>query len=191
MGKNIKQIVSDLLNKVDKTSNNYETALEEKQETIIQLQLQMQDEQLKLKEYHKMAVLKEVSEATYEEQKKVVSSLQEKMASLQNEIQLISTYKTEDIDTILSNIDEVKPEFNQKYLGEIEVVKQEIADAKKAYLNRLSELGKQYEKAVSEESRYENFLVSMGKQPSSYLPDKVETIGGGAVVSADEVLKSL
>lgn len=163
MAKNIKQIVSDLLNKADKASNNYEMASEEKQETIIQLQLQMQDEQLKLKEYHKMAVLKEVSEATYEEQKRVVASLQEKMASLQTEIQLISTYKTEDIDTILSNIAEVKPEFNKKYQEEIKAIQQEIADAKKDYLNKLSELGKQYGKAISEESRLQRFLVSVGK----------------------------
>lgn len=189
--KNIKQLVSDLLNKADTTSNNYVKALEQKQELYVQIQLQIQDENVKFKEYHKMYILNEISEGTYMEQKNMVDSLNEKLNQIQMEIKLIDTYKSEDVDGILTQISEVKPEFNKKYQEEIQTIQQGIIEAKQEYLAKLNVLGKAYDKAVSEETRLQMFLVDFGKQPNMYLPYKTEIIGSYAIVSESEAHNAL
>jgi len=187
----IKKLVSDLLGSADKSVNNYERALEAKQESIIVLQQSIQDEQIKLKEFHKMSILSEITEETYMEQKNVVAALQEKLSATHTEIDLIATYKSEDIDAILANIAEVKPEYNKKQQADIATIQQGIAEARQAYVDKLSELGNRYDKSLSTESRLQNFLIDMGRQPNLYLPNKMEILGSGASVSPDDVNRAL
>lgn len=187
----IRKMVTVLLNKVSDTSSNYETALEENQERLIVLKGNLQDEQVKLTEYHKMAILKDVSEEVYQEQKAVVDKIQLDMKSIQNESRLIEKYKTDDVDSIIAEINQAKPELNKKQHEEIRQVKSDIAEAKQEYLAKLSVIGKDYDKAVHEDKLFQSMLVRFGKQGSSYSPAKAEILHGLASVSNDEAISNL
>ena len=184
---NIKKLIGGLLTKAESTSTDYTKALEEKQQKQVQIQLQLQEEQEKLKEFHKLSLLKQISEETYEEQKNVVSKMIDSIESLQFEMKQIELYKTEDVETVLAEIQKNKPEFNKHQQAEIQKIKIEIAEARQEYLSKISALGKQYDSAVKEERLIQQFLVDFGKQPNMYLPYKYEIIGNGAVVSSEVV----
>jgi ABC-type uncharacterized transport system permease subunit len=184
---NIKKLIGGLLTKADATSNDYSKALEEKQQTLMQIQLQLKDEQMKLKEFHKLSLLKQITEETYTEQKEVVSKMVESIQSIQIEMKQIELYKTEDVESVLAEIQANKAEFNKKYQAEIQTVKLGIAEARQEYLEKLSLLGKQYNSAVREEGMIQQFMVDFGKQPNMYLPDKTELIGKGATVGIETV----
>ncbi|MBD8522301.1 hypothetical protein [Lysinibacillus fusiformis] len=187
--KNIKKIVAGLLNKASDATTNYELALERKQEELVQLQLQ--GEQIKLKDYHKLALLQQVSEQTYEEQKQVVASMTDKIQSIQLEMKQIELYKTEDVEAVIAEIQANKAEINKAQQVEIQAITEGIAEAKRDYLQKLSELGKQYDSAIHEEGLLQSFLVDLGKQPNVYLPYKMEILGVGATVSVHEVENNL
>ncbi|MGY4797260.1 hypothetical protein ACVNNN_20090 [Lysinibacillus fusiformis] len=189
--KNIKKIVAGLLNKASDASTSYELALERKQEELVQLQLHLQDEQKKLKDYHKLALLQQVSEQTYEEQKQVVTSMTDKIQSIQLEMKQIELYKTEDVNAVIAEIQSNKAEMNKAQQEEIQAIKEGIAEAKSEYLQKLSILGEQYDSAIKEEGLLQSFLVDLGKQPNVYLPYKMEILGAGATVSIHEVENNL
>ncbi len=189
--KNIKKIVTGLLNKASDTTTSYELALERKQEELVQLQLQLQDEQVKLKDYHKLALLQQISEQTYEEQKQAVASMTGKIQSIQLEMKQVELYKTEDVESVIAEIQANKAEMNKAQQAEITAIKEGIAEAKCEYLQKLSELGEQYDSAIKEEGLLQSFLVDLGKQPNLYLPYKMEILGAGATVSIHEVENNL
>lgn len=189
--KNIKKIVAGLLNKASDASTSYELALERKQEELVQLQLHLQDEQVKLKDYHKLALLQQVSEQTYEEQKQVVTSMTDKIQSIQLEMKQIELYKTEDVNAVIAEIQANKAEMNMVQQVDIQAIKEGILEAKREYLQKLSELGKQYDSAIKEEGLLQSFLVDLGKQPNIYLPYKMEILGASATVSIHEVENNL
>ena len=184
---NIKKLIGGLLTKAEKTSTGYLVALEEKQQLLVQIQLQLVSEQEKLKDYHKLSLMKQVSESTYEEQKNVVAKMNESIDSIHLEMKQITLYRTEDVENVLSEIQKNKPEFNKHQQAEIQKIKNEIASARQEYLERIASLGKQYDSATKEESMIQQFLVDFGKQPNMYLPYKYEIIGNGAVVSSEVV----
>lgn len=184
---NIKKLIGGLLTKADATSNDYMKALEEKHDTLLHLQLQLQDEQAQLKEHHKMALLKQITDETYLKQKNLVSKMVDDIQSIQFEMKQIELYKTEDIETVLTEIQANKQSYNKKQQADIQQIKQDIASARKDYLDKLSELGKQYNVAVKEERMIQQFMVDFGKQPNMYLPDKTEILGNGAVVTIETV----
>lgn len=189
--KTIKEMVTGFLGKIETTSAKYEGKLEEKQEEIIIVQAELQEATAKLKDFHKMKILGDISEETFNEQKKMVDMLQEKLQEVKTEVELIDTYKTEDVDVILAEINKVKPEFNKKQQEEIQKIKEELTEAKKQYTEKLVEIGDKYSKAVSANSKLESILIKFGKQTNSYLPDKYEIIGGVAVVGEDEARRFL
>jgi len=184
---NIKKLISGLLTKADATSNDYTKALEEKHQTLLKIQLQLQDEQETLKEHHKLSLLKQVTEETYMNQKDKVAKMVESIQSIQFEMKQIELYKTEDVETVLAEIQANKPEFNKKKQEDIQKIKVGIHEARKEYLEKLSLLGKQYDEATREETMIQQFMVDFGKQPNLYLPYKMEILGNGCVVTIETV----
>ncbi|WP_163971817.1 hypothetical protein [Oceanobacillus halotolerans] len=189
--KNIKEMVNELLNKVNKTTNNYEDALEAKHTELMQLQTKLAEEQDKEKHYLKMYIQKDITDETYKEQKLVVSEIKNTITSIQQEMELIEKYKTEDVEAVLEELTASKSKLNQKQQEEIQQVKVQLAEAKQAYLNQLKQVGEAYDKTVSENRKLEDVLVQFGKQKQHYTPDKFEIIGAGAVVGIEEARKYL
>jgi Skp family chaperone for outer membrane proteins len=92
-----------LFKKVTTTEEKYKQALERKQEQLIALQAELQEKEFMLKDMQKMKLLGDISEASFDAEKEKVETLRNKISEAQKELQLIETYKTEDVKAFLLN----------------------------------------------------------------------------------------
>jgi Skp family chaperone for outer membrane proteins len=106
-----------LFNKASQTESKYQEALEKKQLELVELQAKLQDQLFMLKDLHKMKLLGDVSEATYEAEAEKVQHLQKQVQELQKEINLIEVYQTEDIKAVIEELDAEKRKVLQSIKG--------------------------------------------------------------------------
>lgn len=175
--KTIGQVVEGILSKIEDKSAKYQETLEKKHEQLIGLQVELQEAEDSLKMLHKMKLLEQVSEGTYEDQKRFVDELKLKIEEVETEMSLIEVYKKEDVEAELAEIQKVKPEFNAEQNKKLSKLKFEMQQAKLEYLQKMIEVRKEYLITVSPESKFQTLLVKMGKQPANYLSGAYEGIG--------------
>jgi len=177
MVKSFKSIVDSLLGKIDTTSERYDRTAEQKQESLIILKQQLQDAELKLKEFHKMHILGDISDSTYAEAKEEVDSLSAKLAELQKQISLIDGYKIEDIETELAEIDKIKDGFNAEQNQATRKIQYELQQSKLVYLMAMQKARADYLQVAGTEYKLADVLVKMGKKNGHYVSGAYSSIG--------------
>ena len=75
--------LNGLFGKVDNTEQRYEKALEQKEESLLVLQVELKDKQLEVTELHKMKLLGDISEETFDKQNEKFLALQNKFNEAQ------------------------------------------------------------------------------------------------------------
>lgn len=176
MGK-IKDTVDKFLGKIDHTEERYELALEKKQEELIELQQQLQDASEKFKEFQKMHVLGDISDGALKEAGVDVEALTDKIASLQEQISLIDHYKREDIETVLAEIEAVKPELNAERNKEVTRIQYEVQQARLAYVQALVKARKDFWKVANTNSKIGDVMVKLGLKTYNHVGGAYESIG--------------
>lgn len=162
--------MNDIFKKNEETEAKYEKAQEAKQEELIVLQAELTEKQTVLKDLHKMYLLQEVSEETYQKEKEAVDKLQEKIYEVQHEIAIIDVYKTDDLQAILEQAEEVKKELNAEQKAELHKLKLELFEAKLEYLKKMAEARKKYSAIITPEVKIQNLKIKLGKQQTHYIP---------------------
>lgn len=191
MAKSIIEKVSSLLNKIDVTENKYDRKSEEYQEKLFDLRLKVEEAEKEFVSYQKMKMLGDITEQTFKTYQIEVDVLKQNLQQMEKEAELFNIYKNEDIAGELEEIDKIRPEFNEKQQTEISSIKKEMFEAKKEYLKKLSIIGLKYDQAIANENRLQNIYIKLGRQPSSYVPNKLDILGGKAEVSRYEIKQHL
>ncbi|MCB5235898.1 hypothetical protein [Niallia circulans] len=151
------------------SSKGYEKALEKHQEELIKLQAELKEKELKLKEFHKMYLLSQITEETYKQEKEVVDTLKTKIADVQQDMKLIETYKDEDARQIVADFEANHGEYGREKQKEITKLQYELLEAKDAYLSKLVEASEQYDKLINPERKLQQLKVKLGIQKATYV----------------------
>lgn len=162
--------------KADNTEQRYEDALEKKQVELIELQGKLQHQLIMLKDLHKMKLLGDVSEETYQAEDEKVEKLQKHVQELQKEIQLIEVYKTEDIQAIIEELDVERSKAFGKHQVEIQKIKMELLEAKLNYLKKQTEARERYNELVTPERNLDQLKIKLGIKKVSYVSDSFEAL---------------
>lgn len=97
--------LNGLFDKVENTEASYMKALEKKEEEILELSIDLKAKADVLKELHKETLKGTISKDAYEAERVTVEKLQASLAEMQKEVQLIQEYKTEDIHSVLEELE--------------------------------------------------------------------------------------
>lgn len=168
--------IEALFTRVEQTEVRYEKALEKKQEELIQLQGELQDKQLVLKELHKETILGTISKETYEAETEKVAVLQKQVSELQKEINLITTYEKEDVLSVIEELEAEKRKVFQKHQGELKKLQMELLEAKLNYLKKQVEVRERYNQLVAPERKLDSLKIKMGIKKNSYVSDSFEAL---------------
>jgi Skp family chaperone for outer membrane proteins len=168
--------MENLFNKADNTEKRYEEALERKQAELVELQGNLQDQNFMLKDMHKMKLLGDVSEATYEAEAEKVQKLQKQVQELQKEVQLIEAYKTEDVKQVIEELDAERIKVNKKHQGELNKLQLELLQAKQDYLNKMLEAREKYNQLIEPTKKLDEMKIKLGLKSMSYVSDSFEAL---------------
>ncbi|MEH6949628.1 hypothetical protein V7068_21825 [Bacillus sp. JJ634] len=163
------KVLDKLFNKADQTEARYQKALESKEESLIALQAELSEKQFLLKDMHKMKLLGDISEAAYDKEKEVVDKLQKKVAESQKELELIQEYETEDVKSIIEELDEAKAKHRKEHNAELHALKTELLEAKLAYVEKMVEVSEKYNKLVNPERKLDALKIKAGIKKNSYV----------------------
>lgn len=184
MANTIMNTLNKLFKKADQTEERYIQALEKKEEGLLALQLELKEETERLKGLHKMKLLGDVSEEHYDAEAEKVEKLQKKVVESQKEIQLIQEYKTEDIKSVIEELDEQKKKHFKEHAEELENLKTEVLEAKQKYLEALCKSRARYVEIVEPERKLDRLKIAVGIKKNSYISGSHDTLnmisnGGG------------
>ncbi|WP_226619769.1 hypothetical protein [Cytobacillus firmus] len=165
-----------LFTKVDITEASYQKALEQKEEQLLELQLQLKDKETSFRDLHKMEMLGQVSKETYEAEKEKFEQLKAKVAEAQREVQLIEEYKTEDVHSILTELEADAGKYSAEKHKEIDAIKDDLLQAKLAYIERMVEARDKYNKIVSPARKLDALKIKLGIKQNSYVSDALSSL---------------
>lgn len=169
MKKNLVKMVEGLFQKVDLNKERYQGVLEKRQQELIELGVTIQDEQTKLKEYHKMVLLNQVTQEVYDEQKAVVQKIQEKYNDIQREMGLISEYEREDALALIEEIESRKGELSADRQQEVKKIQMKLLAKKLEYLEAMQQAKAEYDALIKYDVMFQDLKVAMGLQVRSYV----------------------
>ncbi|MGE6630750.1 hypothetical protein [Bacillus sp. NPDC077027] len=177
-----------LFAKVDKTEESYQKALEQKEEQLLQLQVELKDKEATYRDLHKLAMLGQVSEKTFEAEKQKFEQLKQKVAEAHKEVQLIQEYKTEDVHSILAELESERGEYGKEKQEEIRAIEKELLEAKLAYLSKMVEAKAKYDAITSPQRKLDALKIKLGMKQTSYVSDAYEalnlvSVGNGGHIS--------
>lgn len=167
MGK-LADILNGLFGKVDNTEKQYEKALEKKEESILVLQAELQDKQIEITELHKMKLLGEITEETYDKQNEKFLALQNKFNEAQKEIAIIQEYKRADVTELLEELKAKHIEHKETYHEEIREMQTELLQAKAEYLNKMKLMKERYDKTVEPVNNIQRLEQKLGLKQHVY-----------------------
>ena len=170
------------------SSKGYEKALEKKQEVLIKLQAELKEKEIKLKEFHKMYLLSQITEETYKQEKEVIDALKTKIADLQQDMKLIETYKDEDAKQIVADFEANRGEYSREKQAEIKKLQYELLEAKDDYISKLIEASERYDKLINPERKLQELKVKLGMQQASYVSGSHDAL---SLVSVGEGYENL
>lgn len=168
---NIRKKLDGLFKKADETEGKYLQALERREEELIALQAELQEKEEMLKMMHKENLLGSISEASFDAEKSKVDTLQRKISEAQTELRLIETYKTEDVKAVLAELEATKKEYTQNERAEIHKIKEELLEAKLAYIEKMLEARKAYYRVMNPVYKIDALKGKLGLQQNHYLSD--------------------
>lgn len=184
MGK-IRNVINGLFTKVDDTEKRYEKALEAKQEELIAVSAELAEKQAGLKDLHKMALLGDVSESTYQKEAEKVETLQKKVTEIQHEMQLIQEYKTDDVEKILYELEANNKEVTAERQKELHALQLKVLEAKRIYLQTLLESRNEYYSIVAPERKIEALKAKLGmKNRLDYMTGAYDALSMYSVAGA-------
>ncbi|QGQ47248.1 hypothetical protein [Metabacillus sediminilitoris] len=180
--------LNGLFTKVDETEASYMKALEQKEAELLEINLELQDKQKMLTDLHKMKLLNQVSEEAFNAEKVKVDALKSKVVALQEEISLIDRYKTEDIHSVLGELEAEKGKYSKEQQAEIRRIQMELLNAKNAYLNKMVEARERYKKIAEPAFKLEQLKIKLGLQVRSYTSGSHDTLSMVSVGEGHENL---
>lgn len=184
MGK-IQNVLNGLFTKVDDTEKRYEKALEEKQELLIEVTAELTEKQAGLKDLHKMAILGDVSESTYQKEADAVEKLQNRVSEIQREMQLIVEYKSDDVQKILYELETNNKEVHAERQKELHALRLKVLEAKRIYLQTLLDSRNDYYSIVAPERKIEALKAKLGmKNRLDYMTGAYDALSMYSVAGA-------
>lgn len=182
----IAKVFNGLFNKFDTTEKRYEEALEKKQEELIAVGAELSEMQLKFKDLEKMFLLGDISESTYEAEKVMITQLQKRVQVIQNVMNLIKEYQTEDIQAVLAELEANRKEVNVERQAELKALEKEVLQAKYDYITKLIEAKDQYYELTGTDRKIEKLKEKLGmKNQSLYLSGSFEALSAPAIEGGD------
>jgi DNA repair exonuclease SbcCD ATPase subunit len=186
--KNVTEEMLTLLDKIDEIEAGYNNALKDAEERYKQAEEAYNAKYEEVKELHKMKVLKQITDETYQQAKEELDKLEEKVRDIGYEIEQIEGYKREDKEEILEKLNEIKGEYSKKKQQEIRRIQYQLLKAKLDYFNKMIEMRNQFKEISEAEHRYQRLLIDLGYKPSYYGLDVFEEIGSVSVGQVYETL---
>jgi hypothetical protein len=174
--KNFLQVLEGLFVKVDTTEARYEEALQKKEEALFLLQAELQERNAILTDMHKEALLGNISEATYEAEKQKVHQLQEAYNEASKEVRLIQEYKTEDVKSIMEEIDAVSKKHYADKQEELNKIRLELMNSKLVYLQAMVSANEKYNAIVSPNRKLDALQMQFGLKQRSYISGSFEAL---------------
>ncbi|MFC7372447.1 hypothetical protein ACFQPF_12270 [Fictibacillus iocasae] len=174
--------------KVDTVEESYLKAMEQREQALLELQLELKDREATYRDVHKLAMLGQVSEKVYEAEKAKFEKLKQKVAEAHKELQLIQEYKTEDVHSILAELEAERGKYGKEKQSEIRAIQNELLEAKLAYLSKMAESKVKYDAIVSPQRKLDALKIKLGMKQTSYVSDAYEalnlvSVGDGGHIS--------
>lgn len=168
----VKDMVTGLLNKVDETTTGYEKALDAKHEALAESAMKLTETKNEATRIHKLVVLDGMEQSVYDKALQRVVELEDKIEKLQHDIELIEKYKTDDVVSVIAEIEANKKIVMQERGAEIQAIQKDMLVAKQVYLQTMVKAGERYKKAVASEHKIETLKDKLGlKNRMYYLVD--------------------
>jgi len=186
MGK-LSGTLNTIFGKVDNTEKQYEKALSEKEESLLVLQAELQDKQIEITELHKMKLLGDITEVTFDEKNKKFQLLQDKFNEAQKEITLIQQYKRADVIELLEEMKAKQKEHTVTHGEEIKQMQMELLQAKAEYLNKMKLMKERYDKVVSPHDKIQRLEQKLGLKQNVYTSGSHETLNNIRIGEASYV----
>ncbi|QPC47361.1 hypothetical protein [Mangrovibacillus cuniculi] len=168
--------LNKLFNKVDETETKYMKALEQKEEKLLAMRFELQEQEALLQDVHKMALLGDVSEETFEERKAEVDKLKDQVRQAEKEVHLIQEYKTDDIKAVIAELEEEKKKLTKDKGKELQSIQRDLIEAKQAYLDTLVKISGRYKELVEPDKKLESLKVKLGLQVRNYITGAGESL---------------
>ncbi|MDF2039866.1 hypothetical protein P2R12_23270 [Cytobacillus oceanisediminis] len=160
--------LNKLFNKVDETEARYQKALEAKEEELLVLKAKLSEKEFMLKDMHKMMLLGDISEATFEAENKKVETLRNKVSAIKQELSLMESYKTEDVKAVLAELEEEHKKLSKEKDKELIILHMQLLEAKLNYLEKLSEVSAEYNKLSSPSYKLQALQQKLGLRNNVY-----------------------
>ena len=173
---NLLDKLNGLFKKADDTEARYEKALEAKELSLLVLQSEIQDKQIEITELHKMKLLGDITEETFDEKNESFLKLQEKYLQSQTEVAMIKEYKIADVKEILEELQSTQREYSASESAEVRKMKLELLEAKLTYLKKMREVATRYSKTVAPANRIQQLQYKLGLKKNVYIADTYETL---------------
>ncbi|MCA0992975.1 hypothetical protein [Pseudalkalibacillus hwajinpoensis] len=162
----------------DESDEKIEAKLEEKQGELIQLDSDIQEQETLVRDLRKSYLLDEIKETSYLEAKAELDEMIEKKATIQEDMKLIQQYRQEDAELILDELESYRDkELKKEESKEVKEIKNEVAEAKLAYLTKLSELGKRHKKVNGVQATIDRFSEKLGGKMTSFQGSTYDILG--------------
>lgn len=179
--------LNGIFGKVDNTEQRYEKALTDKEEFLLVLQLELAEKKNEITELHKMKILGDISEETYDKQNEKFLALQDKFNEAQHEITLIQQYKRADVTTLLEELKATQKEHQATHNQEIRQMQVELLEAKAEYLNKMKEMNERYRKTVEPHDKIQMLERKLDLKQHVYTSGSHESLGTISVGEAKYV----
>ncbi|KPB06327.1 hypothetical protein [Bacillus sp. CHD6a] len=172
----MKKVLLSLFNKADQTEERYELALERKQEELMQLKLDLKEASIVHAEFQKMKILGDITGEVYDAEARKVEAIQKQIQEVQKEIQLIDKYRTDDVKSVLEELDAEKLKGSKEYHAELEKLKLELIASKLEYLRKMKESKEKYDMLVAPTRKLDMLKQKVGLQKHSYVSGSYEAL---------------
>lgn len=161
MGKLV-DVFTGLFNKFDSTEKRYEEALEKKQEELIAVGTELAEKEKMFKDLERMYLLNDVSKETFDAEKEKIDNLKTRIKEIETEMGLIEEYKTDDLKTVLEELEATGKELSAGQQAEIFALKKSLIQAKYNYLKTIVEARKKYVELVTPNLKVEQLKDKLG-----------------------------
>lgn len=168
--------VTNLIAKFNKTGDNWEKALENKQDELLEIQVELQAKLESTGELKRMVLLGEVTEETFASEQQKLDSLEAKKTRILKDMELIQQYKTDDLQAVYTELEESKNKSVNEAYKETDKLRYELLQAKLEYLQKMAEVSKRYNKLTEPERLFQQIKIAMGKQKQVYLSGSHEAL---------------
>jgi phage-related protein len=186
--KDVSEEMLSLLDEIDKIEEGYDNALKDAEARYKEAEKEYNAKYEEVKELHKMMILKQITEETFKQAKEELDKLEEKVRDIGYEIDQIENYKREDKEAVLAKLNEIKNDYQQKKHEEVRRIQFELLKAKLEYFKKMIEMRNQFKEISEADYRYQQLLIDLGYQPTSYISGTFESIGSVSVGEGYETL---